>query len=302
MTRERTYRAALRLLAMVPLRVLAVLFELAMLLVWAVDAKHRKIGRINLRIAFPEMGDGDAGRIVRICYMRMGTAAAEFVHFPKMGRKYVEEHVCVEGIEHVKRTEQELGLGALAMTGHFGNWELASHAYGTLIGHAAFIVRPVEDPAWDRIVTERRELAGNRVIRKFDSAKEVMREVRRKTLVGILIDQNVDRHKGVLVDFFTQKAYTTDGIARMALALRTNIHPVFLFRHPGKKFHHTLWFGPAIPMDTTAPREEEVIRITRRCNEELEKAIRKEPTQWLWFHRRWKTRPPGEADLYREVR
>ncbi len=298
--KERVYRAILRLAEAIPLEVRAALFEGVMLLVWALDGRHRRIGRINLRIAFPEMGDREAAGIIRHCYVRMGTAAAEFVHIPKMDRKYVEEHVRIEGLEEIKRSERELGLGVLAMTAHFGNWELSSHSYGTLISPTAFIVRPLSDPAWDRIVSERREWIGNKVIRKFDSAKEVMREVRRGTMVGILIDQNVSRQKGVLVDFFTKKAYTTDGIARMALALRTNIHPAFLFRDPGKKFHHTLRFGPAIPMDLSAPREEEVVRLTRRCNEELEKVIREDPRQWLWFHRRWKTRPPGEPDIYRE--
>ena len=300
--REKAYRAALALTEAIPLRIRAALFELVMLIVWAIDAKHRRIGRINLRIAFPEMEDREAVRIIRLCYLRIGTAAAEFVHIPKMDRKYIEEHFRIEGVEHVRRSEREQGSGVLAMTGHFGNWELSSHAYGTVIAPMAFIVRPIADPAWDRIVTERRERSGNRVIRKFDSAKEVMREVRKGTMVGILIDQNVDRHKGVLVDLFTRKAYTTDGIARMALALRVNIHPGFIFRDPKRKFHHTVRFGPAVPMDPEAPREEEVLRLTRRCNEELENAIREDPTQWLWFHRRWKTRPPGEPDLYREVR
>jgi KDO2-lipid IV(A) lauroyltransferase len=300
--REKVYRAILRLTEAIPLPVRSALFELAMLLVWAVDAKHRKIARINLRIAFPGMGDKEAARIVRLCYTRMGTAAAEFIHIPKMDRTYVEEHVRIEGLEHLRRSEQERGLGVFGLTGHFGNWELASHAYGTLVAPMAFIVRPLSDPAWDRIVSERREWVGNRAIRKFDSAKEVMREVRRGTMVGILFDQNVDRHKGVPVDLFSKKAYTSYGIARMALALRANIHSAFLFRDPRRKFHHTLRFGPAIPMDPSAPREEEVVRLTRRCNEELEKVIREDPTQWLWFHRRWKTRPPGEPDLYREVR
>jgi KDO2-lipid IV(A) lauroyltransferase len=300
--REKAYRAAMAVMEAIPLRLRAALFELVMLIVWATDAKHRKIGRINLRIAFPEMEAREAARIVRLCYLRIGTAAAEFVHIPKMDRKYVEEHIRIEGVEHIRRSEREQGSGVLAMTGHFGNWELSSHAYGTVFAPVAFIVRPIADSAWDRIVTERRERSGNRVIRKFDSAKEVMREVRRGTMIGILIDQNVDRNKGVLVDFFTKKAYTTDGIARMALALRTNIHPGFIFRDPERKFHHTLRFGPAVPMDPEAPREEEVLRLTRRCNEELENVIREDPTQWLWFHRRWKTRPPGEPDLYREVR
>lgn len=269
-----------------------------MFAVWAADAKHRRIARINLRIAFPRMDDREAARIIRLCYVRMGTAAAEFIHIPKMDRAYLADHFSIEGVEHVLRTQEELGMGGLGMTGHFGNWELLSHGYGSVVAPVAFIVRPLKDTVLDRIVTERREWTGNLVIRKENSAKEVMRAIRRKTLVGILIDQNVDRHKGVLVDFFTKPAYTTDGIARLALAMRTNVHPAFIFRDPRRKFHHTLRFGPPIPMDPDAPRDEEVFRLTRRFNEELEKVIREDPTQWLWFHRRWKTRPPGEPDPY----
>jgi KDO2-lipid IV(A) lauroyltransferase len=80
--------------------------------------------------------------------------------------------------------------------------------------------------------------------------------------------------------------------------MQATIHPGFIFRDPRRKFHHLLRFGPPIPMDPEAPREEEVLRLTQRCNRELEKAIREDPTQWLWFHRRWKTRPPGEPDIY----
>ena len=291
-------RALLRVIEAVPLAIRAALFELAMLCVWAVDRRHRRIARINLRIAFPEMGEKEASRIVRLGYVRIGTAAAEFIHIPKMDRKYIGRRFRFEGAEHLDRTTEGLGLGPLALTGHFGNWELLSHAYGTVVAPVAFIVRPLKDPVMDAIVTERRQWTGNRVIRKADAAKDVMREIRRKTLVGILIDQDVGPSRGVLVDFFSMKAYTTFGIARLALATRTNIHPAFIFRDPGRKFHHTLRFGPPLPMDPDAPRDEEVSRLTRRCNAELEKAIREDPTQWLWIHRRWRTRPPGEPDPY----
>jgi len=296
--RDMVLRGVLRAFDALPLSVRAAIFEAVMLAVWAADAKHRRIARINLRIAFPQMGNREASRIIRLCYVRMGTAAAEFIHIPKMDRRYIAEHFTFEGADHLLRTQEELGLGPLAMTGHFGNWELLSHSYGTVVATIAFIVRPLKDPVMDRIVTERREWTGNRVIRKEDSARDVMRAVRRKTLVGILIDQNVDRHKGVLVDFFTRKAYTTDGIARLGLAMRTNIHPAFIFRNRRRKFHHVVRFGPPIAMDPEAPRDAEVVRLTRRCNEELEKVIREDPSQWLWIHRRWKTRPVGEPDLY----
>ncbi len=300
--KEKLIRSALRILEALPLALRSALFEAVMLGVWALDAKHRRIARINLRIAFPEMADGEMSRIVRLCYKRIGTSAAEFIHIPKMDANYLAEHFRIEGVEHIEKATEERGIAPMGMTGHFGNWELLSHVYGAVVAPVSFIVRPLKNAALDRIVTERREWAGNRVIRKEDSAKLVMRELRRKTMVGILIDQNVDTYKGVLVDLFTRKAYTTFGIARLALALQTTIHSAFIFRDSRRKFHHVLRFGPPIPMDPEAPREEEVLRLTRRCNEELEKAIREDPTQWLWFHRRWKTRPPGEPDIYGEDR
>jgi KDO2-lipid IV(A) lauroyltransferase len=299
---ETLLRFALRILEAIPLPLRAALFEAVMLGVWAFDAKHRRIARINLRIAFPVMDAREMSRIIRLCYLRMGTAAAEFLHIPKMDARYIAEHFRIEGAEQIGRATEERGVAPLGMTGHFGNWELFAFAHGAVVAPIAFIVRPLKSAAMDRIVTERREWAGNRVIRKEDSAKLVLRELRGKTLVGILVDQNVDVHKGVLVDFFTRKAYTSYGIARLALATQTTIYPAFIFRDARRKFHHTLRWGPPLPMDPAAPREEEVLRLTRRCNEALENAIREDPTQWLWFHRRWKTRPPGEADIYGEAR
>jgi len=300
--KERIARAILRFLESVPLPLLAGVFESAMLLVWAADRKHRRIARINLRIAFPEMGDAEAFRIIRKCYRQMGTSAAEFIHIPRMDDAYIREHFRIEGMEHLRQTMVERKQPAMVMTGHFGNWELLSHVYGMTVAPAAFIVRPLKSAIFDRIVTERRELAGNTVIRKEDSAKAVMKVLRQGLLVGILIDQNVSPRKGVLVDLFSRKAYTTYGIARLSLAMRAAIHTGFIFRDPKRKFHHVLRFGPPLAIDCDAPREEEVVRVTRRCNEELEKAIREAPDQWMWFQRRWKNRPEGEPDIYGGIR
>ncbi len=296
--KERIARILLSVLEAVPLPALASFCEGMMLLFCALDRKHRRIARINLGIAFPEMGDGEANRIIRACYRGMGTSAAEFIHLPKMDAAYIREHFRIEGASHVRESLSGKNRPAMAMTGHFGNWELLSHVYGATVAPVAFIVRPLKSAILDRIVTERRECVGNTVIRKEDSAKEVMKVLRKRILVGILIDQNVDRPKGVLVDFFTRKAYTTFGIARLALAMNAAIHPAFIFRDPGRRFHHVLRFGPPIELHPDAPREKEVERVTRRCNEELEKAIREAPEQWMWFHRRWKTRPAGEAKIY----
>ena len=300
--KERLARMAVRVLESVPLPLLAAVCEAAMLLVWAIDRRHRRIARINMRIAFPEMGDAQASRIIRRCYRQLGTSAAEFVHLPRMDEAYIRNHVRIEGIEHVRAAIRERRQPTMVMTGHFGNWELQSHAYARLFDPMAFIVRPLRSGVLDRIVTGRRELAGNIAIRKEDSAKEVMKLLRRGVLVGILIDQNVDRKKGVPVELFTRRAYTTFGIARLALAMRAAIVSGFIYRDPERKFHHVLRFGRPVDIDYEAPREEEVARVTRRCNGELEKAIREAPEMWMWFQKRWKTRPEGEPEIYGEGR
>ncbi|HEX2720883.1 MAG TPA: hypothetical protein VHM71_08020, partial [Candidatus Deferrimicrobium sp.] len=122
--KERIARVFLRILEAVPLPALAAFCEAIMLLVCAVDRKHRKIARINLRIAFPEMGDAEADRILRACYRQMGTAAAEFVHLPKMDAAYIREHFRIEGASLVRESLEGRNQPAMAMTGHFGNWEL----------------------------------------------------------------------------------------------------------------------------------------------------------------------------------
>jgi len=297
--KERFVRFALRLLEAIPLSIVAFFLEGIMLIVWAVDRKHRRIARINLKIAFPEIDEKEARRIIRYCYMRIGTSAAEFLHIPKMDDRYIREHFRIEGLEYIEKSKRE-GRPILVMTGHFGNWELSSHLYSMQVAPMAFIVKQLRSPILDAIVTERRQFRGNTVIKQTESAKQVVRFLHKKVMVGILIDQNVDRHRGVLVELFGRKTYTTDGIARLALALQAAIHPGFIFRNPENKFCHTLWFGPAVPIDPDIPKEEEIIRLTRRCNQELEKVIQRAPDQWMWFQPRWKNRGSDEPDVYKE--
>jgi KDO2-lipid IV(A) lauroyltransferase len=136
------------------------------------------------------------------------------------------------------------------------------------------------------------------VIRRDRAARAILAALRGNTHVGVLMDQDVPPGKGVFVPFFGVLANTTDGIARLALAAGANIHPAFLHREPGRGFRYVIRFGPALPMDRTAEREGEVLALTARCNDALEQTIRTAPSDWMWIHRRWKTRPPGEESPY----
>jgi KDO2-lipid IV(A) lauroyltransferase len=228
----------------------------------------------------------------------MGTGLAELIRMPAMDRNYLERHIRIEGAEHLEKSRRETGLGCILMTGHFGNWELFAHALSLLLEPISVVARSRESGALDRAITERRKLSGNRVIRRDRAARAILAALRGKTHVGILIDQDVPAGKGVFVPFFGVDASTTDGIARLALSTGANIHPAFIHRDPERKFRHVLRFGPAIPMDGSADREGEVAALTARCNEALERAIRIGPSDWMWIHRRWKTRPPGNESPY----
>ena len=140
---ERIARVILRVLEAVPLPALASFCVAVMLLVYAVDREHRRIARINLGIAFPEMGDAEADRIIRACYRQMGTSAAEFIHIPRMDPAYIREHFRIEGAGHVRESLEGRKRPTMAMTGHFGNWELLSHVLGSRTKPIAFIVRPL---------------------------------------------------------------------------------------------------------------------------------------------------------------
>jgi len=294
----RALRGCFRALEAVPLSPRAALLERAMVCFGAAYREGRRVARVNLRMAFPGIPDAEADRILRLCYTRLGTSLAEFLHIPRMDEAYLAEHFRIEGAEHLRRTEEASGRGALTITGHFGNWELMGYVYGRAIGPVAFVVRTFREEVLDRFIDERRRFGGNRTIRKSGSAKEVFRAIRNGTTVGILIDKNVKASKGVAAEFFGRKAYTTPWVARLALATETNVHSAFIFRDTRRKFHHTLRIGPSLPMDLEAPREEEVVRLTQRCNGELEKAIREDPAQWVWFYRRWAVKGGSGTDPY----
>ncbi len=297
----RALRGCFRALEAIPLSPRAALLERAMACLGAAYREGRRIARINLRMAFPGMADAEADRILRLCYVRLGTSLAEFLHIPRMDEEYLAGHFRIEGAEYLRQTESASGRGSLTITGHFGNWELLGYVYGRAVGPVAFVVRTFRDEFLDRFIDERRRLGGNRTIRKSGSAKEVFRAIRSGTSVGILIDKNVKPSKGVAVEFFGRMAYTTPWVARLALATETKVHSAFIFRDPRRKFHHTLRIGPSLAMDPDAPRGEEVVRLTQLCNGELEKAIREDPTHWIWFYRRWAVKGASGPDPYGEA-
>jgi len=153
------------------------------------------------------------------------------------------------------------------------------------------VVRPLDNPLIDRLVEHRRALSGNRPIYKKDYARAILKALAANQAVGLLIDQNAAPASGVFVDFFGLPACASTGFAKLAAHSGAAVIPGFALWSETER-RYVLRFYPPVAMTGDAARDTEVLQSR------LEEVIREYPGQWLWIHRRWKTRPPGEPSLY----
>jgi len=256
----------------------------------------RRAAAFNLRLAFPEWTEAQRRRTTRMLVRHIGWMAAEFSQFPKYTRANIERVVVLDGFENFAAAERR-GKGVLFLTGHMGAWELAPFAHA-LYGHPLhFLVRPVDNARVDALVNRYRCLSGNRPIDKNQSARTMLKILREGGTVGILADQNTSLEEGIFVDFFGIPASTTTGLARLALHTGAAVVPGYIYWDAALR-KYRLRFEPAIELVCSGNEAEDIRENTGRFTRAIEDYARRYPDQWLWVHRRWKTRPPGEKSLY----
>ena len=256
----------------------------------------RRVGYRNLALAMPELDPAERRVIVRRVFMNLGRLLGEFSQFPKITRQNISKLVEYDGLEDYKHASKR-GRGVLMLTGHVGAWELCAFAHGVYGHPLSFLVRPLDNPLLDRMVSHYRELSGNRTIDKNRAVKPVLEILRRGQDVGLLIDVNTLPDQGVFCDFFGTPACSTTGLAVFALRADAPVVPGFLIWDERLR-KHRLRFEPEIPLIRTGDFKEEVMLNTARFTKVIEEYARRYPDQWLWVHKRWHTRPGGEPDLY----
>jgi len=255
----------------------------------------RRIADRNLRLALPEMPEMRRAAVIRQVYQHLARVLLSLARMPRIREDNLEQWLVYEGYEHYAAAHKQ-GRGVLFLTAHLGNWELSAHGH-CLHGNSMNVVgRPLDNPYFDRYVDGRRTVSGNRVIRKQEFGRQALRALRANEAVGVLVDQNAG-DDGVFVDFFGHKASATSGQVRIAMRTGTPIVPGFAFWDEQRGIC-VLRFGAALEMVSSGDKEADLVENTQRCQNVIEQAVREHPDQWLWIHRRWKTRPPGEPDLY----
>jgi Kdo2-lipid IVA lauroyltransferase/acyltransferase len=256
----------------------------------------RRVGLRNLALAMPELDPASRKAIVRGVFMNLGRLLGEFSQFPKITPQNISTLVGYDGFENYVNASQR-GRGVLMLTGHVGAWELCAFAQGVYGHPLSFLVRPLDNSLLDRMVSQYRELSGNRTINKNRAVKPVLEVLKRGQDVGLLIDANTLPDQGVFCDFFGIPACSTTGLAVFALRADAPVVPGFLIWDEGSRKHH-LRFEPEVPLIRTGDFKEEVLLNTARFTKVIEDYARRYPDQWLWVHKRWHTRPAGDPDLY----
>ena len=299
MRRRLEYAAAwpfLKIMGILPRR-LARGFAIAISrVVYLLHFRLRQVGMRNLAIAFPEKTSSERRRILRGVFTSLGRQLAELCQFPRYTAKNVDEVVVYDGLENYQQAYAR-GKGVLFLTAHFGGWELSAFAH-SLHGHWLHVVmRPMDNPYLDHLLQNYRTLHGNKVVPKDDFVRGLLGAMRAGETVGILMDTNMTPPQGVFVDFFGIPACTASGLARIALRSDAAVLPGFTIWDEalGK---YRLRFDPAIELIRTGDLETDIIANTQKFTRVIEDYVRRYPDQWLWVHRRWKTRPEGQAPLY----
>jgi Kdo2-lipid IVA lauroyltransferase/acyltransferase len=250
----------------------------------------RRTALMNLSFAFPAISAAHRERIVNGVFRNIARLLLATARFPDIDRSNVSQWIGYEGLEHYLRAKDQ-GRGVLIATAHLGNWELSAFAHALMTEPMNVMVRPLDNPLVDQLVERRRTLSGNRLMFKRDAARAVMRALRNDEAVGILIDQNTTPAEGVFVNFFGKLACA--GSAFVKLAYHSKAPVIAGFALWDEAAHrYVLRFYPEIEMTG------DEVADTQSIHSCFEAIIRQYPDQWMWIHRRWKTRPAGDGPLY----
>jgi KDO2-lipid IV(A) lauroyltransferase len=247
----------------------------------------RRTGYQNLKMALPEI---DAKIVIDGVYRSIARLLVALSRFPKLDKSNIGEWIRYEGFEHFEEAKRR-GRGAFFATAHLGNWELSAFAHALMAEPMHVVVRPLDNPRIDAIIERYRTLSGNSLIQKKDAARVMLKALARNEAVGALIDQNASLDEGVFVDFFGISACANSGFAKLAARSGAAVIPGFALWSAAEQ-KYVLRFYPLIEISGEAAID------TARIQKQIEDVIREYPDQWLWIHRRWKTRPPGAPPLY----
>jgi KDO2-lipid IV(A) lauroyltransferase len=268
-------------------RILAVTFGVF----WFTLVRYRRgVILSNLVQAFPAKTYQERCRLGQAACVHLIRTLFEFHRIPRNVHSYIDQIVRIEGIDHYEAAKNR-GKGVFVVSGHLGSFELGIAALACRLSSFSVIVKRFPN-ALDRHIARIRSNSGLETIPARGAIKPVLEALKNNRAVVFALDQNSTRRKGVFVDFFGKPACTMAGLAILALRTGAPVIGASVWRE--RTGSHVVRLHPEFPLDHQASRAETVRHMTQVYTRFIERAIRDHPEQWLWAHKRFKTRPPGE--------
>ncbi|MCX7703134.1 MAG: hypothetical protein N2234_03405 [Planctomycetota bacterium] len=274
-------------LAELPLQFTSFFFSIAFLFWYYVFRKFRHIAVEQLKEAL-KINSKEAEGITKKMFLHLGRNFAEFLAIARNPRRIVLS--LVDGEEFKQKISEALKQkkGVIVVTGHIGNWELLG-AYSAQHFPTAVIAKKIYFNKYDKEISSRRRKLKMSVIYQEEGIRPLLEALHKNSVVGILADQDIKRAAGDFVQFFGKPAYTVT--APSTLSLKSGA-PLFVaaLRRTSLLKHKIFIVGP-ITILPSGDRNTDRINLTQTWTTVLENIIRQEPSQWVWFHKRWNTRP-----------
>jgi KDO2-lipid IV(A) lauroyltransferase len=251
---------------------------------------------VNLAIAFPERPESELRRVRAESFANLGRGLAEVCLMQGRNREAVLGSVGLEGLGHLEAARARSATGgALVVTAHFGSWELCAAAVASHGIPVTVVYHGIGNARVANMVKSWREGGGLETLELGSSARGVLDALNRGRLVAFLMDQNARRNEGVFAPFFGELACTRSGPVRIAMKQGVPLLPIFFHRSKGAGGHVARFESP-LEMEPEGLDAQQALRSNvERMNAVIEDQIRRAPEHWIWSHRRWKTRPEGEA-------
>ena len=257
--------------------------------------KRRKIAQINLDIAFGDTKTAEEKKRIAqqsMIYMILIALQCLWLTRSTKHRIYQLFPCPPEGIEHLAEALKR-GKGAFYLMAHYGHWEALGIYWGhENISQVYSIARKLDNPYFENLIIKLRTTSGGGVFHKEGSPLKVVRALKKNSSVAVMMDQN-GGIGGLFVDFFGKKAATPRSLALLSYSTGAPVLP--LIPYPTEKGTYQAVLFPEMKLEKTDDKEADIFRWTEEYQKMLEKIIRERPEPWMWFHRRWKTRPPEEG-------
>ncbi len=221
-------------------------------------------------------------------FSNLGKGLIEVLNLAYLKDEQLDALVSVEGEEYL-REAGDAGLGTILITGHIGNWELMA-AILSKRGHRLHVIAaPLYDPNIDDwIVSLRSKFNVETISRGSPSAsRKILGVLKKKEVLGLLIDQDT-RVDGVFVNFFNKKAHTPAGAAQLALRSNAATMMCFVTRLPGGR--HRITIEKPMQLFRSGDKEKDIEVNTAMFTARIEEVVKQYPEQWVWMHRRWRTK------------